>query len=423
MLSLLSSTTLGSGWTVLDKTFSAVSIGIAFHDENTGYTTFTDGSSAPQIVKTTNAGLNWTAVGSGSVVMPMGFAASHDSSTHVASVGVLSNDYSTDGTTFQKSRLGPFASQSVKYEAGRFVAAKTDGAAHSTTGALWTSTSKPALKYPGTGRYVASPSKDVIYLTAGQWPHAPPPPPSAGANTVKLTRNLRVHHSDKWMSARFEPVGAEASDLSVEANTTGYTAELWKSEDDGKTWASLLSVDGEFYFNDISCADDNTCIAVGEGFSQDGSTSPVRRPPPLTPPATYCPPPSPPPPTHPTPQRASLLAAASPSQGARVYVTTDGKTFAKKYQGEDGSSLMAAKSISATEHWAGGISKAGAAFAPTLALHSTDTGATWANDPSTSKVTGQMITAMDFVGGVGYATTVNGLQISSLLKYSAAASK
>jgi len=383
MLSLLSSTTLGSGWTVLDKTFSAVSIGIAFHDENTGYTTFTDGSSAPQIVKTTNAGLNWTAVGSGSVVMPMGFAASHDSSTHVASVGVLSNDYSTDGTTFQKSRLGPFASQSVKYEAGRFVAAKTDGAAHSTTGALWTSTSKPALKYPGTGRYVASPSKDVIYLTAGQWPHAPPPPPSAGANTVKLTRNLRVHHSDKWMSARFEPVGAEASDLSVEANTTGYTAELWKSEDGGKTWASLLSVVGEFYFNDISCADDNTCIAVGEGFSQDGSTSP----------------------------------------GARVYVTTDGKTFAKKYQGEDGSSLMAAKSISATEHWAGGISKAGAAFAPTLALHSTDTGATWANDPSTSKVTGQMITAMDFVGGVGYATTVNGLQISSLLKYSAAASK
>ena len=40
-------------------------------------------------------------------------------------------------------------------------------------------------------------------------------------------------------------------------------------------------------------------------------------------------------------------------------------------------------------------------------------------DPSTSKVTGQMITAMDFVGGVGYATTVNGLQISSLLKYTA----
>ena len=143
----------------------------------------------------------------------MGFAASHDSSTHVASVGLLSNDYSTDGTTFQKSRLGPLTSQSVKYQAGRFVSAKTDGAAHSVTGALWTSTSKAALKYPGTGRYVASPSKDVIYLTAGQWPQAPSPP--SAANTVKLSRNVRMHHSDKWMSARFEPIGAEASDLSV----------------------------------------------------------------------------------------------------------------------------------------------------------------------------------------------------------------
>lgn len=283
---------------------------------------------------------------------------------------------------FQKSRLGPLTSQSVKYQAGRFVSAKTDGACHSVTGALYQCTSKAPLKFPGTGRYVASPSKDVIYLTAGQWPQAPPSPPSA-ANTVKLSRNLRVHHSDKWMSARFAPVGPEEAQLSVEANTTGYTAELWKSEDGGKTWTSLFSSEGEFYFNDISCADDNTCIAVGEGFSQDGSTSP----------------------------------------GARVYVTTDGKTFTMKYQGEDGSSLMAAKSISQTEHWAGGISKSGAAFAPTLALHSTDTGATWANDPSANNVKGQMITAMDFVGGVGYATTVNGLQISSLLKYSSSASK
>ena len=83
-----------------------------------------------------------------------------------------------------------------------------------------------------------------------------------------------------------------------------------------------------------------------------------------------------------------------------------------------------------------------------LALHSTDGGKTWANDPSCDKarayepastshpllpprpdlpdlglnpdgpqVRGQMITAMDFVGGVGYATTVNALQVSSLLKF------
>jgi hypothetical protein len=103
--------------------------------------------------------------------------------------------------------------------------------------------------------------------------------------------------------------------------------------------------------------------------------------------------------------------------GARVYVSTDGETFSLKHQGEDGSSLMAAKMLSKAEHWAGGTTKAGGLVAPVLALHSVDGGATWANDPSSSKVLGQMITAFDFVDGVGYATTVNALQISSLLKY------
>ena len=54
--------------------------------------------------------------------------------------------------------------------------------------------------------------------------------------------------------------------------------------------------------------------------------------------------------------------------------------------------------------------------APVLALHSTDTGATWANEHGA--VLGQMITAMSFPSAKhGYATTVNALQISSLLEY------
>jgi photosystem II stability/assembly factor-like uncharacterized protein len=129
--------------------------------------------------------------------------------------------------------------------------------------------------------------------------------------------------------------------------------------------------------DDIHCYDEVTCVAVGEGFSHDGSTSP----------------------------------------GARVYVTTDGTTFTLKHQEADGSSLMAAKMLSKTEHWAGGSSKAGGLTAPVLALHSTDGGESWANDPSATHVPGQMITAFDFVDGVGYATTVNALQVSSILKY------
>ena len=152
-----------------------------------------------------------------------------------------------------------------------------------------------------------------------------------------------------------------------------------------------------------------SCVAVGEGFGNDVSTSP----------------------------------------GARIYVTTDGETFTLAYQapgaapsadpavpsllaaqmllqrrdacttawalqGEDGSSLMAAKMLSKTEHWAGGMSKQSFA-APLLALHSTDGGGSYTNEHG--GVVGQCITAMDFVAGVGYATTVNALQVSSLLKY------
>jgi len=379
LLAMPSVATAGE-WSVLNGHFSAVSIGIAFKDATTGWTTFTDGSSAPKIVKTINGGMNWTAVNSsGTIVMPTGFAALHGKSDHIGSVGLLSNEYSVDGNNFQPSLGGPLVSQSIKHEAGRFVVAGTNGACHSFEGALFLCGSKAPLKYKGTGRYVSSPSKDVIYLTTGQWPAAP----SAPAGSVSLSRNIRVQQSAKTLA--FEPVGAAAppiveansSGYTAEANSSGYTAELWKTVDGGKTWKSLFSDEGNFYFNDISCFDETTCVAVGEGFGEDGSASP----------------------------------------GARVYVTTDGETFALKHQGADGSSLMAAKMLSKMEHWAGGTTKAGGLVAPLLALHSTDGGETWANDPSSSKVLGQMITAFDFVDGVGYATTVNALQISSLLKY------
>merc|ERR1712050_348422 len=160
-----------------------------------------------------------------------------------------------------------------------------------------------------------------------------------------------------------------------------YTAELWKSSDGGKTWKNLIADKGSFYFNDIHCIDDTHCVAVGEGFANDGSANP----------------------------------------GARVYVTSDGETFKELHRESTtgGESLMAAKMLSTTEHWAGGTTKAGGLTAPLLALHSTDGGNTYTNEHG--MVVGQMITAMDFISNQhGYATTVNALQISSLLQYGAA---
>ena len=110
----------------------------------------------------------------------------------------------------------------------------------------------------------------------------------------------------------------------------------------------------------------------------------------------------------------------SKDPGARVFVTTDGETFKEAHrETADGSSLMAAKMLSTTEHWAGGATKAGGLVAPVLALHSKDGGKTYTNEHG--KVIGQMITAMDFISNQhGYATTVNALQVSSLLQYGVA---
>ena len=161
-----------------------------------------------------------------------------------------------------------------------------------------------------------------------------------------------------------------------------YTAELWKSTDGGQNWTNIISDEGNFYFNDIDCFDENHCVAVGEGFDKDGSKSP----------------------------------------GARVYVTSDGTNFELVHtESTTGSeSLMAAAMLSETEIWVGGTTKTGALLAPTLALHSTDGGKTWSNEYN--NVVGNMITAFDFVSSShGFATTVNALQVSSLLEYTTAA--
>ena len=169
-------------------------------------------------------------------------------------------------------------------------------------------------------------------------------------------------------------MGAEAG---VAANGD-YAGSIWKSADAGATWTQLLSNTGAYYFNGIDCFDETSCVAVAEGFAQDGSTDP----------------------------------------GAKVFVTNDGKNFTLAHSGVDdgagepdgGEDALEVRALGGRHDAAGGLA------APLLALHSTDGGKTWANEDNGVK--GQMITAMSFPSAAhGYATTVNALQICSLLEY------
>ena len=161
-----------AAWAVIQKQFSAVTIGLAFTDDKTGYTSFTDGASAPVITKTVDGGATWskTAVNTtGAMLMPMGFASGTGAGAPIVSVGMAANKHSSDGVNFLPSKGGPFSSQGVAYSpSGDFAVAGDNGVCVSSDkGATFKCMQVPGMS---DGRYVAMPSKDVIYLTAGHWP-------------------------------------------------------------------------------------------------------------------------------------------------------------------------------------------------------------------------------------------------------------
>lgn len=138
---------------------------------------------------------------------------------------------------------------------------------------------------------------------------------------------------------------------------TADVAGIAKTTDGGKTWSTVFSKMGEFYFNGIDCWDAMNCAAVGEA---DSGSAP----------------------------------------GARIYVTSDGgKTWERTmFNAGAENSIMAIKYISATELWAsGGAMVSGI---PGHFHHSTDGGKTWTMDT----VPGAYGTSLSFANGHGYAT-------------------
>jgi len=361
-------------WKVKQLEFSAVSIGVAMTDHTTGWSSFTNGAQAVQITKTTDGGNTWTPVKNQSTaLMVMGVAAT-SSPLAVATTGMLGSQHTTDGDHFKRSLFAPPLSQSIKsYPDGRVALATGSGVCLSKNGGASYECHKAPVDPDSPGRYVAAPSADVIYLSAGMWPKAPSPPSPASA--VDLTSAVRVSNrtfalgGSRLAIETGRPV--QVADSPAEGS---YSAQLLKSTDGGKTWTTLLKDTGAFYFNDVDCIDETHCVVVGEGFGHDGSTSP----------------------------------------GSRVYVTSDGTNFTLAHHEQvDGSSLMTAKMLSVDAHVAAGRLDQG------VALHTSDAGQTYTK--LGSKVKGQMITSMSFITPThALATAVNSLQICSLLEYGSA---
>ena len=362
-----------SDWSVKQLQFSALSIGVYFSDAKTGWSSFTDGASAIKLSKTTDGGATWANVANQTnSVMIMGLDGANEP-LDVVSTGMLGTEYSTDGDAFKGSKGGPLVSQSIKsYSDGRVIVADENAVYLSADGGKTYSKKAVTPSILVTpGRYAAAPSANVMYLTAGQWPSSSNK--TEAETTLKLTSELSIKkRTFANGGSRFAlELGASQYAAPNPAPPTGYGADIYKTADGGKTWTSVFHDAGNFYFNGIDCFDEKTCIAVGEGFGHDGSKAP----------------------------------------GSRIYGTTDGTTWTLlKSDAVDGSSLMAAKMLSATSHVAGGRLSAG------LSYHSTDGGKTYVMKGS--KVKGQMITDLSFITDThAFATAVNNLQICSLLEY------
>lgn len=283
--------------------------------------------------------------------------------------GVL---YTTDGQNWQASTdLALLTAQDAvalsptTYAFVGGLTTKENGVALSTDGGKsWQNHPWKGINLPSkdtAARYGAFPSEKVWYVSGGSFPN--------NNSAYHLTSRLSVE-GFKLKARNVFPVAKSSQ------QDNGYSAVLTKTTDGGQTWAVQFSDLGSFYFNDIDCTDENTCFAVGEGFS-DGT-----------------------------------------KPGTRIYKTTDGgKTWTQVYfNSQNGASLMRVHALSQTDIWAiGGIVAGGLNMVATF-FHTTDGGQNWTLD-SQDKGIGDVL-GVSFVNTqLGFATGLTETDRSTILKY------
>ncbi len=233
-------------------------------------------------------------------------------------------------------------------------------------GATWTSTKIPQLQTDA--RYVAAPSDNVIYISAGEWPQQ-----SSQKDSKSFPLSARWTLSPEAATKKISaiPTFGKVSRRHAEATgqPTTYKMQMLKSVDGGKTFVSQFFSDSlNLYFNAVDCYDEKHCCAAAEGDS------------------------------------------------VAVYCTNDGESWNQVYQdASDTLSLMGAAYVGPEEIWiAGGNLSQIDMYA--YMLHSVDGGKTWTVEGT--DIYGQYPNDLSFVSNTqGWASTFNILQQSGLLQY------
>jgi len=336
-------------WTVVDRDYAPVLIGISAVSNTTVYMSGgQDGTppiGGPQVYKSSDGGMKWALLPhAGSAMMFLDVAFQNAFNGVVAGIGLFGVvpgvEYTIDGNHFNQSLIIELADECQSVETIKGLKAgygltgdfgNIDGCAVSTDGGVTLKFIDAKLNT--SARYGSFPTPTTWYLSAGDWPENEE---ALLPGERQLTQRISVHrdHAVGTMKPRFslnQPIRP------LNDNNT-YHAAIAKTSDGGKTWSTVFYDEGNFYFNGISCPSADHCFVVGEALGD------------------------------------------SPKPGSRILHTADGgKTWeVQLYNPNPHYSLMAIEMISETEGWAAGgeldISFQGQFW------HTLDAGKTWTAD-------------------------------------------
>jgi len=335
-------------WTVVDRDYAPVLIGISAIDNNTVYMSGgQDGEppvGGPQVYKSVDGGHNWVLLPhAGSALMFLDVAFGNVLNGVVAGLGLFEVvpgiEFTLNGHTFNRSAVIELADacqsvETIKGVKGGFGLTggfgNANGCAVSTDGGITLKFIDAKLNT--TARYGSFPTPTTWYLSAGDWPENKLP---AAAGEHRLSQRVSVHRHPvtKVTKPSFKLYDPEAP-AKVYAPDDTYHAAIAKTTDAGATWTTVYYDQGNFYFNGISCSTDQHCWAVGE--ANDG-----------------------------------------PNPGSRILHTADGgKTWeVQLYNKNPAYSLMAIEMLTDLEGWAAG-GELDAKFQGQF-WHTLDGGVTW----------------------------------------------
>jgi photosystem II stability/assembly factor-like uncharacterized protein len=368
-------------WTTTTNPFATIAFDVSFVDVNNGMTPVDINGQGSFVWITKDGGKNWTpAPEMDPAALYIGGAMAAVYNGVVTEPAIVYASDETDHWNFTASIVEPTAtwtSQNVETFANGMFAA-TGGDPDVGEGVIVSEDGGATFVFSGTtgmttqARYGAFPSATTWYVSGGEWPRRQ----HAIGTHESLVRELssRIHYvrSDAGYQQRVTDVNAPLHD---ETDPNGWKAQIIKSTDGGKTWTTVFSSDGKFYFNQISCGDVNTCCAVGEA---DNGTAP----------------------------------------GVRVHCTKDGGatwTQTLFHAGADYSGLaLQFTPGSSTEVWAP-IGNLVADNFGTIFYRSTDGGATWTDHDELTDVFANCISMLD--SNHGYATAVTVDQQSAFLTF------